>query len=290
MRDYIILTDTTTDLPLSYFEEHNVKFVTLAYTIDGETYEGNHQLDVKEFYNRMRGGSLPTTAQVNPDTAIHAYRDIIAECDCDILCISFSSGLSGTYNSMRMAAEEYAEEDSDHRIVVIDSLSASMGEGLLVYKAVCLKEQGYSLDENAQWIESHKLNLVHNFTVDDLFHLHRGGRVSKATAIVGSIANIKPMLHVDNEGHLINIGKVRGRKKAIHSLVDAMAAQMGSFKDENDIIFISHGDCEDDALELAALVKERFGFENFLINHVGPTIGAHSGPGTLTLFYMGEYR
>lgn len=290
MRDYIILTDSTTDLPLSYFEEHNVEFVTLSYTIDGETYEGEHQLDVNEFYDRVRNGSLPTTAQVNPDTAISAYREIIKKYDCDILCIAFSSGLSGTYNSLRIAAKEYAEEDSEHRIIVIDSLCASLGEGLLVHKAVCLKAKGYSLEENAAWIESHKLNLVHNFTVDDLNHLHRGGRVSKTTAVIGTLASIKPMLHVDNEGHLINIGKVRGRKKSIVALVDAMEQQIGHFKDENDIIFISHGDCLEDAQELATLIEKRLGFSNFLINYVGPTIGTHSGPGTLALFYLGEYR
>lgn len=290
MKDYIILTDSTTDLPRSYFKEHQVEFVTLSYTIEGETYEGEHQLDEKEFYHLMRNGSLPTTAQVNPETARNAYEEIIRKYDCDILCLSFSSGLSGTFNSMRIAAMELAETDQEHKIIVIDSLCASLGEGLFVHNAVRLKEQGYSLEENAKWLEENKLHFVHNFTVDDLNHLYRGGRVSKATAIIGTIASVKPMLHVDNEGHLIPVGKVRGRKKSITALVDAMEKQIGAYKDKNDIIFISHGDCEDEAKELASQITARLGFNNFLINTIGPTIGAHSGPGTLALFYFGEYR
>ncbi|SFQ35356.1 EDD domain protein, DegV family [Lachnospiraceae bacterium XBB1006] len=290
MNDYIILTDSTTDLPLTYFKEHNVHYVTLPYTIDGETYEGEHQLDGKTFYSRMRNGSLPTTSQVNPETALEAYRSIISTNNCDILCIAFSSGLSGTYNSFRIAAEEYTEEDPDHKIIVIDSLAASLGEGLMVHKAVCLKNKGYSLEENADWITKHRENFVHNFTVDDLFHLHRGGRVSKATAIVGTLANVKPILHVDSEGHLINVGKVRGRKKALTALVDAMEKQIGEYRDKNDIVFISHGDCEEDAKEVANMITNRFGIQNFLINPISPTIGAHAGPGTVALFYLGDYR
>lgn len=290
MNDYMIVTDSTTDLPLSYFKEHNVRFATLPYIIDGETYEDDHQLDGKTFYEKMRNGALPTTSQVNPDKALKLFKDVISESDCDILCIAFSSGLSGTYNSFRMAAEECMEDDPDHKIIVIDSLAASLGEGLMVHKAVCLKKQGLSLEENAKWITEHRLNFVHNFTVDDLFHLHRGGRISKATAIIGSIANVKPILHVDDEGHLINIGKVRGRKKALASLVDSMEKQIGQYKNENDVIFISHGDCEEEANEVASLVTKRLGFKNFLINPISPTIGAHAGPGTIALFYMGDYR
>lgn len=290
MRDYAIITDSTTDLPLSYLQQHQIEFATLSYTIDGKTYEGDNQLDGKEFYRRMRSGSLPTTAQVNPDGAKEVFERVIKERDCDILCLAFSSGLSGTYNSFRIAAEELAETDTEHKIIVIDTLCASLGEGLIVHKAVCLKEKGYSLSENAEWIEAHKLNFVHNFTVDDLNHLHRGGRVSKATAIIGTIASVKPILHVDDEGHLIPVGKVRGRKKSITALVDAMERQVGSYKEENDIIFISHGDCEEEAIELMNQIKERLGYKEFLINPIGPTVGAHAGPGTIALFYLGDYR
>ncbi len=168
------------------------------------------------------------------------------------------------------------EERPDCKIVVADTLCASLGEGLLVHKAVQLKKAGKSLDETAQWVEAHKENLVHVFTVDDLFHLHRGGRVSKATAIVGTLAGIKPLLHVDEQGHLTAVGKVRGRKKSLQSLVDMMEKQVGSWRDKNDCIFISHGDCAEDADYVKQLVEERFGRKDFLINEIGPTIGISS--------------
>ena len=204
--------------------------------------------------------------------------------------IAFSSGLSGTYNSCRLAAMNLAEKYPDNKIIVIDSLCASMGEGLFVHKAVMMKEEGKSIDEIAAWLEENKLHVVHNFTVDDLFHLYRGGRVSKTAAVVGSMINLKPILHVDNEGHLIPLSKVRGRKKSLIALVDSMEKQIGAWRDKNDIVFISHGDSLEDAQFVAELIKKRLGIENFLINHIGPTIGAHSGPGTIALFYMGDYR
>ena len=206
------------------------------------------------------------------------------------MVLSFSSGLSGTCGNVSLAAREIMEERPDCRIVVADTLCASLGEGLLVHKAVQLKKAGKSLDETAQWVEAHKENLVHVFTVDDLFHLHRGGRVSKATAIVGTLAGIKPLLHVDEQGHLTAVGKVRGRKKSLQSLVDMMEKQVGSWRDKNDCIFISHGDCAEDADYVKQLVEERFGRKDFLINEIGPTIGTHSGPGTVALFFMGDVR
>ena len=290
MGNYIITTDTTADLPESYIQEKNLGIMSLSYTIDGETYDRSHELPVKEFYAKMRGGSLPTTSQVNPEAAKEIFLNMMQESDADILHIAFSSGLSGSYNSARMGAQELAEEYTDHRVIVIDSLCASLGEGLLVHKAVMNKEKGMSLEDNAKWLENNKLHLVHNFTVDDLFHLHRGGRVSKTAAVIGTMINLKPILHVDNEGHLIPLSKVRGRKKSLNALVDSMEQQMGSFREQNDIVFISHGDSIEDAEYVADLVKQRFGIESFLIHYVGPTIGAHSGPGTLALFYMGEYR
>lgn len=290
MKNYIITTDTTCDLPAEYIKEHHIGMLSLTYTLEGNTYNWEHPLPVKDFYNCMRNGSLPTTSQANPEEAKTLFEHIIKEQDADILHIAFSSGLSGSYNSSRIAAEELAEEYPDHRIIVIDSLCASLGEGLLVHKAVTMKEQGQSLDETASWIEENKLHLVHNFTVDDLFHLYRGGRVSKTAAFVGTMINLKPLLHVDNEGHLIPLSKVRGRKKSMLALVDAMEKQIGSWKDKNDIIFISHGDCEEEANYLASLIKERLGYDSFLINYVGPTIGAHTGPGVIALFYMGDFR
>lgn len=290
MKDFIITTDTTCDLPAEYIKNHHLGLLSLTYTIEGNTYTWDQPLPVKNFYDLMRKGLLPTTSQANPQDARTLFERIIKEQDADILHIAFSSGLSGSYNSSRIAAEELSEEYPEHRIIVIDSLCASLGEGLLVHKAVTMKEQGKSLNEIATWLEESKLHLVHNFTVDDLFHLYRGGRVSKTAAFVGTIINLKPILHVDNEGHLIPLSKVRGRKKSMVALVDAMEKQIGSWKDKNDIIFISHGDCEEDAQAVANLIKERLGYDSFLINYVGPTIGAHTGPGVIALFYMGDFR
>lgn len=289
MNTYIIMTDNMADLPEDYIREHELEVLSLSYVLDGETYDRNHPLEVGEFYSLMRGGSMPTTSQVNPEQAKEAFTACLEQ-GKDVLYIAFSSGLSGTYNSGKIAAQEILEEGRfpDRKLIVLDSLSASLGEGLLVHKAVQLKEAGKSLEEVASWVEEHKLELCHNFTVDDLFHLHRGGRVSKATAILGTMINIKPILHVDNEGHLIAIGKVRGRKKSLSTLVDRMGEQMQGF--DNPEVFISHGDCLEDAKYVEQLVRERFGVEHFVINHVGPTIGAHSGPGTIALFFMGNPR
>lgn len=289
MENFKIITDSTADLPASYVKNNNLGMMYLSYTIEEETYQGEKQLKDEVFYEKMRSGQMPTTSQVNPTQAREVFEEYLKETN-RILCISFSSGLSGTYGSAKIAADELMEENPDIKIIVIDSLAASMGEGLLVHKAVIMKEQGASMEAIAEWLEANKLHLVHAFTVDDLFHLFRGGRVSRTTAIVGSMINIKPVMHVDNEGHLVNMYTVRGRKKSLRSLVDYMEQKMGSYKDQNDIIFISHGDALEDAQFVADEVKERLGIDSALIHYVGPTIGAHSGPGTIALFFMGEER
>lgn len=290
MKDFVITTDTTADLPADYIMKHQLGIISLTYTINDNTYTWDKPLPVKDFYDYMRAGSLPTTSQANPEEARTLFESIITEQDKNILHIAFSSGLSGSYNSCRIAAEELAEKYPNHKIIIIDSLCASLGEGLLVHKAVTMKEAGCSMEEIAGWLEENKLHLVHNFTVDDLFHLYRGGRVSKTAAVVGTMISLKPILHVDDEGHLIPLSKVRGRKKSLIALVDALEKQVGSWRDKNDIVFISHGDCEEDAQFVANLIKERVGYDSFLINYVGPTIGAHTGPGVVALFYMGDYR
>ena len=289
MEDFKIITDTTTDLPESYIRENELGIMVVPYIMDGIPQGEERKMEVKEFYDRMRGGMMPTTSQINPETAKEYLNGFLEE-SRQLLVLSFSSGLSGTCGNVSLAAREIMEERPDCRIVVADTLCASLGEGLLVHKAVQLKKAGKSLDETAQWVEAHKENLVHVFTVDDLFHLHRGGRVSKATAIVGTLAGIKPLLHVDEQGHLTAVGKVRGRKKSLQSLVDMMEKQVGSWRDKNDCIFISHGDCAEDADYVKQLVEERFGRKDFLINEIGPTIGTHSGPGTVALFFMGDVR
>ncbi len=290
MSNYIISTDNTTELPKEYIKEHPLPLLYMPCILNGETFDANHELPVKDFYQALRDGALPTTTQINPTIAKNAFLELMETHNCDILHLAFSSGLSGTYNSCRLAAEELEEENAPHKVIVIDTLCASMGEGLLVHKALENQKNGMSLEENAKWVEEHKLNLVHVFTVDDLNHLHRGGRVSKTAAVVGTMINLKPILHVDNEGHLIPISKCRGRKKSLIALLDYMEAHMGSYRNENDIVFISHGDALEDAQYVAEEIEKRFGISNFLINHIGPTIGTHSGPGTIALFFLGEER
>lgn len=288
MRNYIISTDNTADLPMEYIKANNIDVLTLFYAFGDEIYNAENTLSESEFYGRMRNGEMPTTMAINPEDAASVFRKRAAE-GTDILHIAFSSGLSSSYNNVCIAADEVMEEYPDIKITVIDSLAASMGEGLMVYRAVQLKNEGKSMEEVTEYIKAHALNFVHLFTVDDLFHLHRGGRVSKATAILGSIASIKPILHVDDEGKLIAIGKIRGRKKSLLDLVERMEKIIGSYKNETDKVFISHGDCLEDAQFVADKVKERFGMD-VVINYVCPTIGAHSGPGTIALFFMGENR
>ena len=289
MSTFKIITDTTADLPMEYIKENDLGVMVIPYIIEGVTYGSDKEMDWKEFYSKMCQGMMPTTSQINPERAKLYLEEYLKE-KKELLVLAFSSGLSGTYNNIRLAAEELMEERDDIKIRVIDTLCASLGEGLLVHKALQLQKEGKGLDETADWVETHKLNLVHVFTVDDLNHLHRGGRVSKTAAVLGTLAGIKPILHVDNEGHLIPISKVRGRKKALQELVNYMDKKMGSYRDKNDIFFISHGDTLEDAEYVRDLIRERFGIEPCLINHIGPTIGTHSGPGTIALFFMGDNR
>ncbi len=284
-----LTTDSTADLPQEYLLANKVSCVNLSYILDGVTYGQGKEISSKAFFDMMREGKMPTTSQVNPEEA-KVFLERLIEQDKEILHLAFSSGLSGSYNNISLAAQEVMKEHPDCRIVVVDTLCASMGQGLIVHKAIQLRNQGKSLDEVAEWIEAHKLNIVHIITVDDLFHLHRGGRVSKTTAIIGTLAGIKPIIHVDNEGHLINIGKMRGRKKALLSLVDYMAERMEGFENQNDMIMISHGDVLEDAQFVRDKIRERLGIENCLINDVGPVIGAHTGPGLVALFFMGKDR
>ena len=288
MKDFIITTELTADLPDEYVMEHNLRIIPLYYKFDDEVIYGDEvNLEPHEFYEKMRGGAMPTTMACNPEYVENCFRNIL-DAGADVLHIAFSSALSSSCSTAYMVAEQLKSEYPAAKIIVIDSKSASMGQGLLVDKAVKQKEKGKSIDEIAEWLENNKLHLCHQFTVDDLFHLHRGGRVSRATAIVGTLINVKPVLHVDNEGALVSLNNVRGRKKAINSLVDSMIKETEGY--ENDTIFISHGDCIEDAEYLAEKVKEKTGITNIYINYVCPTIGAHSGPGTLALFFLGEHR
>lgn len=289
MREYVITTDSTVDLPKEYLREHQVQAVSLSYEIEGETYEDLNGLEPAVFYEKMRNGAMPTTSQANPEQVRELFEGILKE-GKDILHIAFSSGLSGSYNSARIAAEELKEVYEEAEICVIDSLCASVGEGLLYHKARCMKEKGKTLQEVAAWMEKNKLHICHNVAVDDLNHLYRGGRLSRTSAVVGSMINIKPFIHMDENGKLVPIGKVRGRKKSLNILVDAMAEQIKGYEEENDVIMISHGDCIEDARYVGKLVEERFGIHNILINYVGTVIGSHTGTGVVALCFMGNKR
>ena len=285
MRDFIIVTDSTTDLPKSYYAEHQIPVISLSYIMDGVTYPDFDGLSGKEFFDKIREGSMPTTSQINPEQA-KTFLEPFMKDGQDVLYICFTSGLSGTYNSVRLAAEEMMEDYPERKICVVDSLCASMGEGLLLYKAVELKEQGKSMEEIVDWLENNKLNICHDVTIDDLFHLHRGGRVSKASAVVGSMIKIKPIIHVNAEGKLIVIEKERGRKKSIMALANRMEEKSAGF--ENDVVMIVHGDAQEEAEFLKQEIENRFGIQNIIINCIGSVIGSHTGPGVIALFYMGD--
>ncbi|MCM1136524.1 MAG: DegV family protein [Clostridium sp.] len=290
MQAFKIITNTTADLPMDYIEENQLGLIYFNYIMDGVSYGKGHELDWKEFYRLMREeGKMPTTSQVNPQQYKEYFSEFLKE-NKNLLYISFSSGLSGSCGNAVLAADELMEENEDYNIIVVDSKCASMGEGLFVHKALQMQGQGKSLKETAEYLKELVPHLTHVFTVDDLNHLYRGGRVSKATAIVGTIAAIKPVLHVDNEGHLIPISKVRGRKKSLNALVDYMEEKTKGYPGQNDIVFISHGDALEDAEYVKAEIERRFGIKAFKINHIGPTIGAHSGPGTIALFFEGNSR
>lgn len=285
MNEFIISADSTVDLSYEFLCDKNVPIVSLSYIIDGATYKDGEGLTSKEFYDKIREGAMPTTSQVNPEQARELFEPIVKE-GKDIIHIAFTSGLSGTYNSCRIAAEELCEEYPDRKIVVIDSLCAASGGGLLLYKALELKEQGKTMDEIVTWVEENKLHVCHDVTVDDLFHLHRGGRVSKTSAVLGTIIKIKPIIHVNDEGKLIVIGKERGRKKALQTLVERMEKQSQGY--ENNLVMITHGDALEDAEYVKGLIEERFGIKNIMINPLGTVIGSHTGPGVIAIFYMGN--
>lgn len=290
MKEYEIYTDSSADLSAEQYAEWGVGYQPLTYTIDGTTYinwADGRELAVADFYKKLRAGKMSVTSQVNMAEFLQPFRTILSA-GKNLLYIGFSSGLSGTVNSGRLAAEELAEEYPDAKILVVDSLAASMGQGLLVYHAVQKKKEGLGLEELAQWLETNKRNMAHWFTVDDLNFLKRGGRVSSAAAMFGTMLSIKPIMHVDNEGRLIPVEKVRGRQQSLDALIEHM--EKTAILPENQTVFISHGDCLKDAQYLEEKIKKRFGVKDVVINFVGPVIGSHSGPGTMALFFMATER
>lgn len=290
MSKFVILTDSSCDLSQELADELNVKVLPLSLTVKGKEYKNyldGREIGFKEFYTMLRNGENAKTSAINVATFLNEMESILKNGN-DVLCLSFSSGLSNTYNASKIAAEELSEKYPDRKIYSVDTLCASLGQGMLVYLAAKEREKGKTIDEVKDFCENNKLNICHIFTVDDLYHLKRGGRVSSAVALVGTMLKIKPVLHMDNEGHLVNISKARGRKESLESLIRRMDEYAINPKDQT--IFISHGDCYDDAKYVENLIKEKFNVKEVIINYVGPVIGAHSGPGTLSIFFYGSQR
>ena len=290
MSEFVLMTDSSADLSQEMVQELGVTVLPLSFTIQGKVYRNypdNREMDLPLFYDMLRAGELATTSAVNVAEYTQAVEPILQE-GKDVLILAFSSGLSSTYQASVLAAGELREKYPDRKIYTVDTLCASLGQGLLVYLAVQEQRKGKNIEEVRDWAEAAKLHLCHQFTVDDLHFLKRGGRISATTAVVGSMLQIKPVLHVDNEGHLINIGKARGRQASLKALVDKMEKTVT--EEGRKTVFISHGDCRKDAVTVADMVRERFGTQDIRINFVGPVIGAHSGPGTLALFYLGTER
>ena len=290
MRDYIILTDSCCDLSAAMVEELGLSVLPLSFLMEGKeyfNYPDNRDMDPAAFYGRLRSGSLGTTSAVSVGDFQEQMRAILSQ-GKDILYLSFSSALSTTYQSAVIAADDLREEFPDGQVLVVDSRCASLGQGLLVYLCAREKAAGRSLTGLRDYAEATKGQICHWFTVDDLNHLKRGGRISAATALVGTILSIKPVLHVDDEGRLISVSKARGRKASLMALVDRMEAT--ALDAANGTVFISHGDCEGDALLVADEITRRFGNRDIHLNYVGPVIGNHSGPGTVALFFVGSKR
>ena len=289
MSNFIITTDNTTDLPPEYYIQHDLHTLHVNYMINDVLYDGtSNSLDINTFYDHIRNGCMPVTQQANPEISKLFFKEFLDK-GLDIIHIAFSSGLSGTYNSSYMAAEELRDSYPNQQIVIIDSLCASLGEGLLVHEALKRKNNGMSFDDLVTWLQSNKLRLVHEVMADDLFHLHRGGRVSKTSAIIGSALGIKPMIHVNNEGKLIPFSKQRGKPAALNLLVKNLIKKRDT-SDDLTTVFICHSDCIDDANTLKTMILEKTDVKDVLIYYVGPTIGSHTGIGTVAVFYFAANR
>ncbi len=288
--NYEIVTDSSANLTEELIEEYGIHIISLFFILDGKEYSSyikGEKTDISQFYHMMRDGKVMTTSTINMSACEEVFESILSK-GKDVLYLGFSSALSGTYNTASITAKKLKEKYPDRKIYSIDTLSASMGEGLLVYHAAKKREEGKSIDDVKDWVLQNRLNLCHWFTVDDLFFLKRGGRISATTAIVGTALSIKPILHVDDEGKLVPVGKVRGRKNSLNELVKEM--EKTCIRPHEQTVFISHGDCIDDAEYVKELVQKKLDVKDVVINYVDPVIGAHSGPGTVALFYIGTNR
>ena len=285
---YKIITDGGCDLSLELIRDLELECVNLKVVIDGEDFDfdGSEQTTQK-FYEIIKSGKMASTSAVN-STQFSEVMEKYLKQGIDVLYLGFSAGLSSTYNSGYTAAVELSEKYPDRKIYTVSTLCASLGQGLLVYLTAMKKKEGCTIEEARDYAESIKLNLCHWFTVEDLFHLKRGGRVSATTAVVGSMLNIKPVLHVDDEGHLISMGKARGRKASIKELLNKMKEL--AIKPEEQVIFISHSECYDEAKMLGDMIKNELHVKDVIIGYIGPVIGAHTGVGTIALFFLGKHR
>ena len=291
MHDYVIVTDSSADLSAELTKELEISVLPLSFHLEGNTYKDypdNRDMSPKDFYDKIRAGAMPTTSAVNPEQYIEHLAPIL-EGGQDVLVLAFSSGLSTTCQSAEIACEELAAQYPQRKIFVVDTLCASMGQGLLCWYAGKKRLAGESIEAVRDWCEGNKLHLCHWFTVDDLMHLKRGGRVSAATALVGTMLQIKPVLHVDDEGHLINVSKARGRKASLDALADKVG-ELAIEPEKQPLLMLSHSDCEDDAKYVADRIQEKFGVKEFAFNNIGPVIGSHTGPGCVALFFLGRNR
>ena len=287
MNNYVILTDSSCDLSAKTMEQYGIESIALEVNIDGIGTKYNNELDIKEFYDLVRAKTDVKTSAINIERFKEFFKKYLDE-GKDVIYLGFSSGLSATYMNGKNACEELSEEYPDRKIVAIDTLCASRGQGLLVTLAAIKKNEGATYEEIVKYVEDTKLHLCHWFTVDDLFFLKRGGRVSAATAVLGTVLSIKPVMHVDNDGHLINVAKVRGRRASITAMVDKVAET--GIEPDSQLMYICHGDCIGDAQLLSDMIKEKYPNCEIMIDYTGPVIGAHSGPGTLAIFYIGTER
>lgn len=288
MNEFVIFADSACDMTADTLREWGVKYVSLTFKFaDSDREYLNGDMPTKEFYDKMREGGVATTSAANMETFKDAFRPVLAD-GKDIFYLGFSSGLSTTYNSARMAAEELKEEFPERTVVCVDSLSASAGYGLLLYFAVEAKKAGKSIEEIAAICEERREGLCHWFTVDDLKYLKRGGRISPTVALVGTLLGIKPVLHMDNEGHLINVTKVRGRNAALAALADQIAEKANGKPDSP--IYICNADCPDDVETLKKMIMDKYNLPVDMVVDVGTVIGAHSGPGTIAVFFSGCCR
>lgn len=285
---YKIVTDSSCDFTDSMCAELGITYTPLTVTYNGESHNNfSEEAAIKAFYNELRNGVTATTSAANPENWASVMEPALAE-GHDLLVIAFTSGLSTTYQSAVIAAGDLQEKYPERKIHVVDSLCAALGQGLLCWYACKKRDEGMNLEELTAWVEENKLHICHWVTVDDLSHLKRGGRISATSAIVGTMLNIKPIIHLNEEGKLINVAKVRGRKTAINYIADKLG-ELGEGYD-NETCFVVHGDCEDDANILANIIKEKYGVKHVHIGYLGPVIGAHTGPGVLSVFFMGKHR